>query len=244
MQKAIDINADLGEGYCHDDSIMPLISSCNIACGGHYGDENSIIKALHLAKKYKVKVGAHPSYPDREGFGRKTLNISGQELIDSLLSQLRLMDSLCEKNDVVLNHVKLHGALYNVATIDEEVSRAVLEALLIFDKKIEIYVPYHSVLHHLVKGTFPVKFEAFIDRRYNDDGNLVHRSHQNALIRDPKTAWKQLFQIYKNSSVTSVQGKEIVVHAGTFCIHGDQENAVEILEYIHTELKRNKIRLC
>lgn len=244
MQKAIDINADLGEGYGFDERIMPLITSCNIACGGHFGDEKSITDALYLAKKNKVKVGAHPSYPDRENFGRKILKTSGQELIDSLLSQLRLMDSLCKKNDVALNHVKLHGALYNVAAIDEEVSRAVLEALLIFDKKMEIYVPYGSVLHHLVKSDFPVKFEAFIDRRYNDDGSLVHRSHQDALITNPETAWLQMFQIYNNSTVTSIQGKEITLQANTFCIHGDHENAVKILEHIHSELKRNKIRLC
>lgn len=244
MQKTIDINADLGEGFGFDDRLMPLITSCNIACGGHYGDEKSMTETLHLAKKYTVKVGAHPSYPDKENFGRKILKTSRHELLDSLLSQLRLMNSLCQKNSIALNHMKLHGALYNVAAIDPDVSRMVLEALQILDKKIEIYVPYDSVFHHQIKTLFPVKLEAFIDRRYNDDGSLVHRSHKDAIINDPEAAWKQLFQIYKNNSVTSIQGKEIAIHAGTFCIHGDHENAVQILEYIHSELKNNKIKLC
>lgn len=244
MQKTIDINADLGEGFGFDENIMPLISSCNIACGGHYGDEQSIIRALHLAKKYKVKVGAHPSYPDLENFGRKIMKIPLPELIDSLLSQLRLMQTLCKENNITLHHIKLHGALYNVAAIDEKVADGVLETLQIFDNKIEIYVPYDSVLHHIVKRFFPLKFEAFIDRRYSGDGTLVNRSHKDAIIRDPNSAWEQLFQIYKNSSVASVQGKEIVMRADTFCIHGDNENAVEFLKYIHSKLKNNKIRLC
>ncbi len=243
MQKAIDINADLGEGYSFDDRIMPLISSCNIACGGHFGDEKSITEALYLAKKRKVKVGAHPSYPDKEYFGRRILKISREELKASLLTQLRLIQSLCEKNKIELNHIKLHGALYNFAAIDEEVSQAVLNVLKIFDKKIEIYVPYNSALHQSVKDFFPVKFEVFIDRRYNDDGSLVHRSHKDALICEPEEAWKQLFQMYSKGKVTSIHGKEIAVVADTFCIHGDNENAVSILEYIHSKIKRNKIPL-
>ncbi|MEX2350146.1 MAG: LamB/YcsF family protein, partial [Flavobacteriaceae bacterium] len=122
MQKAIDINADLGEGCGFDNRIMPLISSCNIACGGHFGDEDSITEALQLAKKHKVKVGAHPSYPDRENFGRKILKISKEKLKDSLLTQLRLIQSICDKNEIELNHVILHGALYKFDTIEKEVS--------------------------------------------------------------------------------------------------------------------------
>ncbi|MEX2350105.1 MAG: LamB/YcsF family protein, partial [Flavobacteriaceae bacterium] len=122
-------------------------------------------------------------------------------------------------------------------------SETVLEVLVFFDTKIEIYLPFNSVLLHMAKEIYPVKFEVFIDRRYGDDGTLVHRNHKEALILDPDKAWKQLFQMYSRNTVTSIHGNEIVIEADTFCIHGDNKNAVYILEHIHSEMSKNNISL-
>ena len=128
-KRFIDINCDLGEGAGNDAQLMPLISSCNIACGGHYGDTDSIREAVRLALKYNVRIGAHPSYPDTENFGRKVMNCSPEELKQSIQEQLRLIQTVCEEEGAIISHVKLHGALYNKTSEDEELAKTVLEAI-------------------------------------------------------------------------------------------------------------------
>ena len=239
----IDINADLGEGAGYDAELMPLISSCSIACGGHFGDENSMRSALQLAKKHDVKVGAHPSFPDTDHFGRKVLTMTKSTLSKSIFEQLLAFYAVCETEDMVVHHVKLHGALYNFAAKDAPTADAVVEAITTTKLRPKLYVQHGSILHKKAENLLPLVFEAFIDRSYNNDLSLVAREHPNALIETPKSAWEQLFGIINRGVVKTADSEEIEIVANTFCIHGDHANSVSILKYIHEQLKHNSITL-
>lgn len=239
--KSIDINADLGEGAGLDAMIMPLISSCSIACGGHFGDSESMLETLLLAKKHQVKVGAHPSFPDRDNFGRKVLTLTKRELTDTVFHQLLHFFAICETEDVPVRHIKLHGALYNYAAIDAPTADAVVEAIVATKIRPKLYVPYHSILAKKAENLLPLVFEAFIDRRYTDALSLVPRTDKNAVIDAAELAWNQLYEIIHTGHVTTISGEKRELIASTFCIHGDHENSVEILKYIRKQLNLHQI---
>ena len=239
----IDINADVGEGIGNDAHIMPYISSCNIACGGHAGDEKTIRATIALAKEHGVCIGAHPSFPDRDNFGRKLLTMTKQELTESMFNQLLHFYAICETEDVAIHHIKLHGALYNYASKDAPTANAVVEAITTTKVRPTLYVQHGSVLHKKAENLVPLTFEAFIDRRYNDDLSLVSRTQKDAVIHSKEKAWLQLKQLVLHDTVTSVSGKNIAVVAGTYCIHGDHPNSVEILEFLHQQCKAHQIQL-
>ena len=239
----IDINADLGEGAGNDRLIMPFISSCNVACGGHYGDSASMTKTIRLAVKRKVKIGVHPSFPDTDNFGRKVLTISKEELSKSILTQLIGFLDICATEGVTMHHVKPHGALYNYAAKDAPTADAIVEAILATKQRPILYVPYNSILHRKSENLLPIRFEAFIDRRYETNGSLVSRSFHEAIIHDPELAWNQLERMVKYGTITAISGTEIKTKASTFCIHGDHVNSVKILEYIHERMKDQNIFL-
>ncbi|MDG1333621.1 MAG: 5-oxoprolinase subunit PxpA [Crocinitomicaceae bacterium] len=240
VKKRIDINCDLGEGMPNDAELMPLISSCNIACGGHFGTKETMRSAIQLAKLHKVKVGAHPSYPDRENFGRKSMNISSDELASSLRKQLSDFISVCHEEQVEPNHIKLHGALYNDSAKDISLAHLVVEVMGQLQLSLPIYAPLNSMLAGVASE--PI-IEAFIDRRYNENGSLVSRSEKNALIEDPTQAWDQLKQLYLTDSVTALNDKVIQLAAETYCIHGDAKNALEIARFIYLKLEAFNIAL-
>ncbi|MCW9037555.1 LamB/YcsF family protein, partial [Altibacter sp.] len=200
-KKPIDINADLGEGTGNDENIMPLITSCSIACGGHYGTDVSMRTAVQLAKKHHVGVGAHPSFPDRDHFGRKVLSMTKSELTRSIFDQLIHFYAVCETEAVSVHHIKLHGALYNYAAVDAPTADAVVEAIIATKIRPKLYVPHRSILAKKAENLLPLVFEAFIDRRYNDDLSLVDRSKKGALIESPQQAWQQLLEMYASQSV-------------------------------------------
>ncbi|MEX2379949.1 MAG: LamB/YcsF family protein [Vicingaceae bacterium] len=239
----MDINADLGEGAGNDKQIMPLITSCNIACGGHYGDENSIGSTLRLARKNQVRVGAHLSFPDRLNFGRKKLNLSAKELASSLHSQLSIFLQLCREEKLKLHHIKTHGALYNYGANEPKYVNVLIELLSQLPNPPIIYLQQNTLLHQQAKELFPVKKEAFIDRRYIDGTTLVSRNASNALITDPKEAWDQFYLLYNNHQIIGIDGKERTLSADTFCVHGDHPASVKILKYIHQQLHKNGISL-
>ena len=239
----IDINADLGEGARFDKALMPLISSCSIACGGHFGDENSIRAAVQLAKKHRVKVGAHPSFPDTNHFGRKVLTMTKRALATAVFEQLLAFYAVCETEDIEVHHVKLHGALYNYAAKDASTADAVVEAITTTKLRPKLYVQHGSVLHKKAENLLPLVFEAFIDRSYNKDLSLVSRDHPKALIQEPTKAWEQLFAMITRGVVHTVDSEEKQIVASTFCIHGDHENSVVILQYLHKQLKQKSISL-
>ncbi|WP_432411070.1 5-oxoprolinase subunit PxpA [Rasiella sp. SM2506] len=243
MKQTIDINADVGEGAGNDAIIIPLLSSCNIACGGHVGNEVSMRKTIQLAKKYNVKIGAHPSFPDRDNFGRKLLTMTKSELTESIHKQLLAFFAVAETEEASLHHIKLHGALYNYAAKDAPTADAVVEAIIATKVRPVLYVPNNSVLHRKAQNLLPLQFEAFIDRRYNSNGSLVSRSEPNAIIQNKAAAWQQLKQLVEDQKVTTISGTEISIVANTFCIHGDHPNAVAFLEYIHTQMKTSNFEL-
>ena len=239
----IDINADLGEGSGNDAEIMPFISSCNIACGGHAGTEKSMRQTIRLAHKHGTKVGAHPSFPDRDNFGRKVMSLTKSELSEAVLRQLQDFLAVCESENEPLHHIKLHGALYNYTAQDGAASDAVVEAILATGIRPKLYVLHNSVLHRKAENLLPLEFEAFIDRRYTDDARLLSRSEPSAIIDSPESAWKQLQMMIEDQVVESVSGKYVPIKANTYCIHGDHANSVAILTFIISRLKKHNIQL-
>lgn len=235
MITTIDINADVGEGIGNDKAIMPYVSSCSIACGGHAGTAETIRNTLLLAKKYKLKIGVHPSYPDTENFGRKSLSMLPEALKTSLRNQLSLFIEICSTEAIPLHHLKLHGALYNDAVSNPEIAKTVLSVCKEFPQITKIYTLANNALARMVPPDITVCPEAFIDRNYNEDGGLVARSQPNAIIENPKKAVAHLVDMVVYNQITTLSGNIIPNHASTYCIHGDHKNTLTILKTIHKE---------
>lgn len=243
-KKIIDINCDLGEGSGNDELIMPFISSANIACGYHAGDEETMRDTIRLCKKYNVAVGAHPSFADKENFGRTDMQLHPGEIYELIIKQINCLEKIAEENDVPVHHVKPHGALYNMAARDKTLAPFV--ALAILDTNTN-YILYGLSGSYLIKEgkNLGVKTtnEVFADRTYNDDGSLTSRSRAGALIEDVEKAVAQVLQMIKEGTVTSIHGKKIPILAETICIHGDGEHAVEFARSINKALKENNIEI-
>jgi UPF0271 protein len=236
----ININADLGEMAGQDEEIMPYLSSCNIATGGHVGDIDSMQRAISLAKKHNVKIGAHPSYPDLENFGRIRTKISDEDLKESLTHQLTTFYEIAVKNNVDVHHIKPHGALYHDVINDRNKAELFLNVLDDLGLKTSIYTMKNEFLDQLGKKNHIIHNEAFIDRRYTIDLRLVSRKHPNALIENPEEVWKQLYSILYLNKINVISGEVMDIKADTFCIHGDHPNAVKILKYIEVKLEKLK----
>ena len=233
----IDINCDLGEGFNNEHIIMPLISSCNISCGAHAGSLEIMDKVIQLALKHKVKIGAHPSFPDRDNFGRNVLDISNSDLQKSLEDQLTIFKDRALLQNATIHHVKPHGALYNLIAINSEKASVVIAAIQHVFEAVKLYVPYQSRIEEIaIQNGLEIVYEAFADRRYNEDLSLVSRTFSNALIKDKQEVLKQVQKIANKQLVTTVNFHEKKIKASTFCVHGDTKNAIEILEYLHKYL--------
>ena len=233
----IDINCDLGEGLDNEHIIMPLISSCNISCGAHAGSIEIMDKVIQLAVKHKVKIGAHPSFPDRKNFGRKVLDISNSDLQKSLEDQLSIFKDRALLQNATIHHVKPHGALYNLIAVNREKALVVITAIQHVFEAVKLYVPYQSRIEEIaIESGLEIVYEAFADRMYNEDLSLVSRTFSNALIEDKLEVLKQVQKISDKQSVTTVNFHEKKIKASTFCVHGDTKNAIEILEYLHKHL--------
>ena len=245
MEKyAIDINCDVGEGVANEAQLFPFITSCNIACGGHTGNKVTIKETLHLAKKYDVRIGAHPSYPDRENFGRKSLSMDAKEFSKSIVSQIGLLESICKEENVSLKHIKPHGALYNDLAKSEELARLFLDAIHDYKTKLVLFVPFDSVIQSLAKNEgFQIMVEAFADRNYNEDLSLVSRGLPNALITEPQKVLNHLVLMAKEHKVKTITNTYKNMVADTFCIHGDTPEALQILMYITIELSKHDIAI-
>ena len=242
--KTIDLNCDLGEGIGNDALIMPYISSANIACGYHAGDEETMRQTIALCKKHNVAVGAHPSYPDRENFGRTDMLLPSGEIYELVKKQIELLKKIAVEKKVPVRHVKPHGALYNMAARDKSIAPFVALAVKDADENLLLYGLSGSQLikegkNHGLKTVS----EIFADRAYKDDGSLVARNKPGALITDTATAVAQVLQMVKEGTVTSVTGKKIPIEAETICLHGDGEHAVEFAKAIFHALKENRIEI-
>lgn len=238
----IDINVDLGEGLGNEAQIMPYISSCNIACGGHAGDIETMRAAVKLAKQYGVKIGAHPSFPDKENFGRVPLDMSSVVLYTSIKNQIRSLLQVLKQEHARLYHIKAHGALYNLAAVDENVAKVIIETVKSIALPVKLFVPYKSVIAEVaIKNNISIIYEAFADRNYNDDLTLVSRNKNNALISDETLLFNHVYHIISNKKVKTISGKEVAILAETFCIHGDNPEAVKLIKNLKAKLESKQV---
>ncbi|MEP2280757.1 5-oxoprolinase subunit PxpA [Maribacter sp.] len=244
VKRFIDINCDVGEGVGNEKDLFPMISSCNIACGGHAGSKEIIQICLELAKKHQVKVGAHPSYPDSQNFGRVSMLIPNDELISSIQTQLELFESVREKMNIPLHHIKPHGALYNDIAKNEHLAETFLSAIAPYKNSALLYVPFNSVIHKLATNIgFKVLVEAFADRNYNDDLSLVSRKEKDALITSGEEVLNHILCMYNDKVVKTITGKNANIKADTYCIHGDTPTALQILAYLSNELPHHNLQV-
>ena len=244
MQLSIDLNSDLGEGFAYDAEIMSLISSCNIACGGHVGNVASMKNAMQLAQQNKVKIGAHPSYKDSINFGRKSLPISSLQLYTDLAFQFENFLEVAEGQKAVVNHLKPHGALYNDLFFDKAKAEVLIELLYDFNFSGELYVAPNSEIEQLALAEgFPVTTEAFADRNYQYDLQLVSRDSPDAVLTNPTSIAKRLVQMILTQQVVSITGEKIDFNFQTVCLHSDTPNAIQIAKKIHQTLQKNQIHI-
>ncbi|GGI57832.1 5-oxoprolinase subunit PxpA [Winogradskyella haliclonae] len=240
----IDINADVGEGIGNEASLMPYLSSCNIACGGHAGDFDTMKSVVKLAKAHQVKIGAHPSFPDKLNFGRVDMKLSSETLFDSLKSQIEDLANVLKSESIEMHHIKPHGALYNLAAKDSEIAKVILKVLKSFPSSVKLYAPYKSVISQLAKHeNIEVVFEGFADRNYNEDLSLVSRQKNEALITKKEAVFEHVFKMISEQKVIAINGVEVELFVDTICVHGDTKNAQDILEYLHHNLEHNSIRI-
>ncbi|MDP4151583.1 MAG: 5-oxoprolinase subunit PxpA [Bacteroidota bacterium] len=246
---SVDLNCDMGEGMEEDADIMPFISSANIACGYHAGDEETMRRTVDLALRHQVLVGAHPSFADRERFGRTDLlERAGSEETGRLLAglavqiadQLDLLQRICAQQGTRLHHMKPHGALYNRAAWDPVLGAIVCRAVQLFDPGIFIYGLSGSPLASIAERS-GLRFvhEVFADRSYREDGKLTPRTEPNALIEDAGQAARQALVLVKDGVVKTTSGALIPLRAQTVCIHGDGPHAALFARSIREELLRN-----
>ena len=238
----IDINADLGEGLNNEHMLMPYISSCNLACGGHAGDESLMTSVAKLAKRYKVKIGAHPSFPDRENFGRSIVDMSAAALFYSVENQIKALQKVLRKQNIQLHHVKPHGALYNLAASDEKTATIILEVMKSIKLPLKLFVPYGSVISKLaLVEKIPIVYEVFADRNYNEDLTLVSRAQKNALITNVEKVYEHVYRMIAHSEVKTMEGTVKKIKAQTVCVHGDTPTAIDLVKYLHKKLSDNGI---
>jgi UPF0271 protein len=244
MKLTVDINADLGEGAGHDAELFELISSANIATGFHAGDSDTMHAAVSAAKEHGVAVGAHPSFFDRENFGRKELQIPNEEVFEAVSYQLGIFQAIASALDVQPNHVKPHGALYNMAVRDAELADAIARAIASVDPKLILFAPDNSELARAAEALgLQIAREIFADRNYLNDGWLVPRTRPDALVRDPKEAAERVLRMLREGRVRSVDGQDVDVRGETICVHGDTPGAVEFARELRTRLEDEGVRI-
>jgi 5-oxoprolinase (ATP-hydrolysing) subunit A len=241
MRTSIDLSCDLGEapddaGRAAEASLWPLITSANVACGGHTGDAVSMRAAARLAREHSVDLGAHPSYPDRAGFGRRTMAIERDALIESLVRQIGDLQEAAAVEGLPVTHVKPHGALYNNAYADERVADGIVEAARRSGATALVCSSRSAIARAAERRSLRVIAEAFGDRRYRSDGSLVPRSSPRSLLLDLDEAAQQAVSITVDGRVESETGEWIDVEAETLCIHSDMERAVDRLVRIRERL--------
>jgi len=235
----IDLNADLGEGGKFDPQLLSLITSANIACGGHAGDPHSMRKAVTHALKNSVNVGAHPSFPDRQNFGRTRVDISEAQLSDSIYQQIMALRAICDELGAKLFHVKPHGAFYNEVAKNKVLGLILIDVIKLIDPELKLMILAGSPLVKLARQQgLTVIEEAFADRTYLNDGSLAPRSKDGAVIHDPQQALQQVRQIIRNMPVKTLDGKPIIINATSICLHGDNEQALEFARQISSLLRK------
>jgi 5-oxoprolinase (ATP-hydrolysing) subunit A len=234
----IDLNADVGEGF-DDEPLYGLVSSVNIACGAHAGDDESMARAIDLALTHRVAIGAHPGYEDREHMGRRPLDMQPLQLRASIRDQIARLGHIALKKATAVSHVKPHGALYNQAAGDPWLAAAIADAVRSAQPRLRLVGLAGSWLTAAGRSArLQVTEEGFADRRYNKDGTLASRERPDALISDPRMASDQALAIARGMPVESVDGRPVTIHASTICLHSDTPGALENARAVRAALER------
>ncbi|MFW1951972.1 LamB/YcsF family protein [Acinetobacter beijerinckii] len=247
--KHIDLNSDLGESYGawkmgNDEQILGIVSSANIACGFHAGDPSNILSTLKHAAKHDVCVGAHVSYPDLVGFGRRNMDLSYEELYADVLYQISALQGLAQVAGTKISYVKPHGALYNTIATNLTQAQAVIDAIQHFDKTLVLVALAGSPLIKFAREQgLSVISEAFADRAYHRDGTLVSRRLEGAVLHDAEIIAQRVLNMIQNGGIESMEGDFTVIQADTICLHGDTLGAVKMAAKIRDVLLENKIEI-
>jgi 5-oxoprolinase (ATP-hydrolysing) subunit A len=247
VRTSIDLNCDLGEfpdGVERDEELCAIVSSINVACGGHAGDEHTMAQAVRMAKRFGVALGAHPSYPDRADFGRVEMTLPADAIADEVERQTRALANAATREAVRLTHVKPHGALYHAAMHNEDIANAVADGAARVDPGFTLVglAGAPGVTAWRRRGV-RVLAEAFADRRYRADGSLAPRSQPGAVIDDPAVAAQQALRIALRGEVATIDGKPIDCRAETLCVHSDSPSAVETARHVRTALESAGVRV-
>ncbi|RIN27146.1 5-oxoprolinase subunit PxpA [Staphylococcus succinus] len=245
----VDLNCDLGEAFGNysfggDEQIIPLITSANVACGFHAGDQHVMNQTIKRAKEHNIGIGAHPGLPDLQGFGRRNMDLSPDEIYDTVIYQLGALSGFCKIYNVKINHVKPHGALYQMGARDKDIAHAIAQAVYDFDESL-YYVGLSNTLliSEAQKIGLKTASEVFADRRYEDDGQLVSRKADDALITDTNEAIAQVVKMVKSKSVITKNNREIDIEADTICVHGDGAHALEFVSEIKERLSKEGVSI-
>ena len=246
----VDLNSDLGESFGNyrigcDELVLPLVSSANVACGYHASDPVVMEKTVALAAGAGIQVGAHPGFPDLMGFGRRNLAVSPAETKAYTTYQLGALDGFLRAKGMRMQHVKPHGAMYNMAAKDYELSRGICEAIREFDPELIVLALSGGELLRCASDMgLRAASEVFADRAYEEDGTLVNRRKEGSMITDEDLAIERVIRMVKEGKVTAITGKDIPIRADSVCVHGDGPKALAFVEKIRTALREEEIVLC
>ncbi len=245
----ININCDLGEkskhhSNKHDPDLLEIVNSANVACGYHAGDEETMNQVIKISKKNGVSIGAHPSFNDPENFGRKRINLPSSEIAKLIIDQYEMLQKVAKKHNENVTHIKPHGALNNMACENFELANTIPKAINDIDKNIIFLVPTGSKMEIAAKKlNMKIACEIFADRNYEDDGNLVSRSKDHALITSPEVAKKHVLSMVKNQAINCYSGKQIPCEIDSVCIHGDNQSSLATAKSIRENLISNGLIL-
>jgi UPF0271 protein len=244
MTLSVDLNSDLGEGFRSDRELLTLVTSASIACGIHAGDPATMMATIAAAKEAGVAVGAHPGLADREHFGRRELQVTADEVFALVAWQVGAFAALAHAVDVTPQHVKPHGALYNMAARDPNLADAVVRAIVSTDSSLVVFAPAASELAEAAsRHGLRVAREFFADRNYLPDGTLVPRSQSGAVLHDPASAAARVLRLLREGMVRSTDGTDLAMPADTICLHGDTPEAINFTLKLRTALLAASIRL-
>ena len=245
----ININCDLGESSKfhsteNDPQLLTIVNSANIACGYHAGDIKTIEKTIEISKKNKVSIGAHPSFDDKENFGRKRLNLPSIDIKKLIIDQINIISDVAKSKAIKVTHIKPHGALNNMACEDYELAKVIAETIKKINKDLIFLVPTGSEMEKAGKRMkMKIAAEIFADRNYEDDGNLVSRTKKNAMITNPKIAEEHVIKMVQNQTINCYSGKQIACEIDSVCVHGDTKNAVITAKQIREGLLKSGVTL-
>jgi UPF0271 protein len=245
----VDLNADVGESFGayrigHDEALMPLITSASVAAGCHGGDPSIIRRTIRLARHHGVSVGAHPGFPDLAGFGRREMHLAPGEVEDLVLSQIATVAGIAKVEGVELQHVKPHGALYNMAARDESLAAAIVRSTAAFDPRLVLFAPPGSAMHRAAEAAgVTVAREAFADRAYLADGSLAPRGTAGAVIDDPDVAVTRVLRMLQHHEVVATDGSVVSINPDTVCIHSDTPGAGRLAAALRKGLERHGVTI-